>query len=244
MLAKLAIVGVCVVIAAAPAHADDRIAQAKHQVAAADIDYRLGRFGAALDEYTRAYERYPVPPLLFNIGQCHKNLKDYAKAIFFFEGYLRDAPTASNRALVEDLIREARAELDKVPPIVAPAAQPQPPAPPPPISSPPPVAVRPIEPALPQDDRAPGSSRALPIALIGGGIAAVAAGTVLYYYGQKRGPGEMFVYDDTRLLGGTMVVLGGAMVVTGAILWRHPRSAAPVAALGPSAGYLGWAGTF
>jgi tetratricopeptide (TPR) repeat protein len=237
-----------VVLSVTSAHADVRIDEAKQQVAAADIDYRLGRFGDALAKYTRAYELYPVAGLLFNIGQCHKNLKDYDKAIFFFEGYLRDAPTASNRALVKDLIREARAALGKSRP--RPIASPDP-APPdtsaPPAASPaspatPPVAPPRDEAALPRLDEAPRRSLVLPGALISGGIAVSVGGGVLYYYGQKRGSGEKYVYDDTRWLGGTMMVLGGASIVAGTILLlRHPSSA-PVAAFTPGGAYLGWAG--
>jgi hypothetical protein len=81
--------------------------------------------------------------------------------------------------------------------------------------------------------------------VIGGGAAALAGGGVFYYYGQKRGPDEKFVYDDTRLLGGTMMALGTAAIVTGVVLWLgHPASSGAVAALAPDAGYLGWAGTF
>jgi tetratricopeptide (TPR) repeat protein len=246
-----------VLLSVTPAHADVRRDQAKQQVVAADIDYRLGRFRDALARYTRAYELYPVAGLLFNIGQCHKNLKDHDKAIFFFEGYLRDAPTAANRALVEDLIREARTELDKSgvppdgpsptpsPPIAPSPIAPSPIAPSPPaaspsllVSTPPPS--RPRE-APPRVDEADHPSLVLPGALIGGGLAVSAGGAVFYYYGQKRGPGEKYVYDDTRWLGGTMMVLGGASIVAGTILLVRHRSA-PVATLTPGGAYLGWAG--
>src|SRR4051812_8378198 len=122
MPVRTVIVLASVLLVATAARADDRIGEAKHQVEAADVDYKLGRFGDALDKYSKAYELYPAAPLLFNIGQCHKNLRNYDKAIFFFEGYLRDNPTASNRALVEDPIRESKAERDKQPAVVAPPA--------------------------------------------------------------------------------------------------------------------------
>src|SRR4051812_23118772 len=88
-------------LTAGAAHADDRVAQARAQVEAADTDYKLGRFGDALEKYSKAYELYAAAPLLFNIGQCHRNLKNYERAIFFFQGYLREDPTASNHVLVE-----------------------------------------------------------------------------------------------------------------------------------------------
>ena len=58
---------------------------------------------------------FNAPALLFNIGQCHKNLKNYESAIFFFEGYLREEtkPDSRKRTLTEELIAESRAELER-----------------------------------------------------------------------------------------------------------------------------------
>lgn len=234
-------------LAGAPAHADDiqdgdRMEQARRMVASADIDYKLGRFTAALDKYTRAYELYPVAPLLFNIGQCHKNLREYAKAIFFFEGYLRDAPRAPNRTLVEDLVREAKAELDKTLPEPAPPANPPEPA----VVDPPVIEPTqgPVSPTPRVTADHPGRSRLVPGVMLAGGATVLAAGGVLYYYGQKDGPDEMYVYDDTRLLGGIMMAVGGAALVTGAILWFRTPAGAPVAAITPEGGFVAWAGSF
>jgi len=96
------------------ARADVR-AQAKAQVKKGQLDYKLARFEDALADYSRAYELFPAPALLFNLGQCHRNLKNYERAIFFFEGYLREQPKIDpdQRALTEDLIAESRAALDR-----------------------------------------------------------------------------------------------------------------------------------
>lgn len=77
--------------------------------------YREGRFQAALEMYRHAYDVAPVPELLFNIGQCHFQLKSYEWAIFFYQGYLADRPGAANRALVESLIAESRRHLHRRP---------------------------------------------------------------------------------------------------------------------------------
>jgi tetratricopeptide (TPR) repeat protein len=87
--------------------------QAKIHVKAADTDFKLGRFQEALDSYSKAYELYAAPAFLFNIAQCHRNLKNWERAIFFFEGYLRESPNAPNRQLVESLLHEAHDEYDK-----------------------------------------------------------------------------------------------------------------------------------
>jgi tetratricopeptide (TPR) repeat protein len=96
---------------ASRAHADGKDAARPH-VAAADTAYKLGSFEAALAEYSKAYELFPAPAILFNLAQCHMNLKHWDLAIFFYEGYLRARPDAKNRALVEDRLREAHAALD------------------------------------------------------------------------------------------------------------------------------------
>ena len=229
----------------APVAPPAAVRQARQQVTAADIDYRLGRFADALDKYTRAYELYPVPELLFNIAQCHKNLKQFAKAIFFYEGYLRDAPNAANRELVHDLIRESNAELAQATPHEAPPPSDE--APPQPIEAAPQPAPA-LAPARIVVPEAPPHRRFLVLsaAMLGGGIAAVAGGGVFYYYGQKRGPHEMFVYDDTRWLGGAMMALGGAAIATGIVLWLRgaPRASGPVAVAVPGGGSLGWQGAF
>jgi tetratricopeptide (TPR) repeat protein len=91
--------------ARAEVSAEERARQASDHAA---TQYKLGRFDRAAALYAQAYELYPVPPLLFNLGQCHRKLDNHERAIYFFEGYLREAPEARNRALVVDLIREQR----------------------------------------------------------------------------------------------------------------------------------------
>jgi tetratricopeptide (TPR) repeat protein len=104
---------ICIVMVSAAAAVADPKTEAKAHVKVADTAFKLGRFDEALAEYAKAYELFPAPPLLFNLAQCHKNLKHWERAVFFFEGYLRERPEASNRSVVEDLIRESKEELAK-----------------------------------------------------------------------------------------------------------------------------------
>jgi len=105
------------IVAAVPApraHADDEPAavpdeatrQARQHFDAAERLFALGRFTEALREYEAAFEAKPLPAFLFNIGQCHRNLGDYAAAIFSFRKYLHLASDAPNRDAVDDLIAE------------------------------------------------------------------------------------------------------------------------------------------
>jgi tetratricopeptide (TPR) repeat protein len=72
--------------------------------------YEVGQFEEALDNFSLAYERAPLPGFLFNIGQCHRNLGHPQRATFAFRQYLRLAPDAPDRAAVEKLIQDLESE--------------------------------------------------------------------------------------------------------------------------------------
>jgi len=86
--------------------------EAKALTQKAEVDYKLGHFEASLTEYSAAYEKYPTPALLLNIGQCQRMLKNYEQAIFFYKGYLRDKQDAPNRSAIEGLIEESTKNLE------------------------------------------------------------------------------------------------------------------------------------
>jgi tetratricopeptide (TPR) repeat protein len=69
-----------------------------------ETDYR-----AALVEFRRAYEVAPNPAVLYNIGQTHYQLQNYAQALTTFERYLAeagaDAPHADEVEKTVDLLR-------------------------------------------------------------------------------------------------------------------------------------------
>ena len=99
--------------------------------------HKVGRFELAIEEYQKAYELKPTPDLLFNIGQCHRNLKHVERAIFFFDRYLQEAPNAPDADAVRKLIGELQIELEsaKTATVAETVVEPPPPAivPPPPI---------------------------------------------------------------------------------------------------------------
>lgn len=117
ILAPLAFVQVYVT---APCGAQDKVdeeaakKQAKIQSKQAAIHYNLGRFKQAIASYTEAYESYPAPEILFNLAQCYRQVGDHEKALFFFEGYIREMPEAPNRQVVLELIEESKKSRDKV----------------------------------------------------------------------------------------------------------------------------------
>ena len=99
--------------AAAPQSEAARKAEAKRLADEATRKYNLGQFQDALDTYSKAYETFPAASLLFNLGQCHRSLGNHERAVFFYEGYLREKPNAPIRDVVEELLVEERASLTK-----------------------------------------------------------------------------------------------------------------------------------
>lgn len=131
---------------AAPPSAEAAEAQRLHTLGSKL--YNLSMWKAALDEFQKAYLVRADPALLFNIGQCHRQLGDAQNAANSYRAFLRESRnlTASQREQVQALldqmelaIKETRANQ---PPIgtVAPTA-PKPTAPPvaPPAPEPAPV---------------------------------------------------------------------------------------------------------
>ena len=103
---------VALTVGADRAHADDAATRAaKKHYAKGDKLFALGKFDQALVEFEAAYEAKPLPKLLFNIGQAHRNLDHHDQAIFAFRKYLRELPDADNREAVEKLIDDL--ERDK-----------------------------------------------------------------------------------------------------------------------------------
>ncbi len=87
--------------------------EAKKLFQQAQKHYKLGEFQAALNAYVTAYETFPVAGLLFNIGQCYMELRNYERAAFFYDQYLSEKPDAPNADVVEERLAQAQQELVK-----------------------------------------------------------------------------------------------------------------------------------
>ncbi len=76
--------------------------------------YRQGEFRKALAEYKKAlnFKRYPA--FLFNIGQCHRQLDEPKKALFFYKLYLSEQPTAPNKAEVVRRIQQMERRIKEL----------------------------------------------------------------------------------------------------------------------------------
>lgn len=78
--------------------------------------YREGDFRSAIIEFERAYEVAPNYKVLYNIGQAHHELQDYAAAHVAFERFLREGGDEINpvqRKKVEDEIRKLAGRVAK-----------------------------------------------------------------------------------------------------------------------------------
>lgn len=81
-------------------------AQARLEYDAGLKHYNLRDFDKALDKFRTAYLLVGEPALLFNIGQCERQLKKYEDARKSFQAFLRNGqPTPAQQEEVQRLIQ-------------------------------------------------------------------------------------------------------------------------------------------
>lgn len=104
------------VLAVLAAEADPTVVEARALFEEGRREYEAGHYAEARVWFAHSWDKKQLPELLFNVGQCHFQLAEYDEAITYYERYLSFVPAAHNRALVEDLIVEARTALAAQPP--------------------------------------------------------------------------------------------------------------------------------
>jgi hypothetical protein len=101
-------IGVVLLVASlfvpARAHADAK-EQARAAYDGGSTEYNLGNYDKALEHFRTAYRLVHEPALLFNIGQCQRQLGDYDGASKSYRAYLREA---------SDVSEDRRAEVQKL----------------------------------------------------------------------------------------------------------------------------------
>jgi hypothetical protein len=111
-------IGVALLLGAAPRLAQaqgndkDRAAMARESYDQGKKAYNLGNFEEAITLWKKGYEYKDDPIFLFNIAQAYRQKGDYQKAIFYYKGYLREQPSASNKDDVNARIAELQKLLD------------------------------------------------------------------------------------------------------------------------------------
>ncbi|MCU1280040.1 MAG: hypothetical protein JWM53_3586 [bacterium] len=104
------VIAALLVAVTATATADDRD-KARAAFRRGNQHYTLGEYKDALGEFKEAYRKFEDPSFLFNIGQCERQLDLRADAIRAYRMYLVNAPNATNREEVRQLIARLEREL-------------------------------------------------------------------------------------------------------------------------------------
>lgn len=96
------------VIGSAPARADQPtpLALARRYYKKGRLHYTRGEFEKAVQAFKTALRHNEHPSILFSIGQCHRQLKQWNQALFFFKLYLDKKPDAANKQEVKGFIRD------------------------------------------------------------------------------------------------------------------------------------------
>ena len=228
---RLLIVLVLVGRAAAAAPVEDDAARGHYERGLAK--YNIADFDAAIDEFKQSYELSKAPRLLFNIAQAYRLKKDWERALYFYNTYLRNDPKAPNREDVETRIDEMKQKLD-----AEAHAPPQPNG----QQQPPPTGQAPAQPppllALPNDahDRARGrrlevaglttAAVGLAAAAVGGGLFGLASGDadkvrMLVAGGGVWDANAQHVYDEgtrSQTAAIALVAVGGAALTAGIVI--------------------------
>ncbi len=86
-------------------------AQAHYDKAAAF--FTKGQYKKAAAEFEIAYEARPFAQFLFNIGASYEKLKDYEKAVTYYERYLKSAPKVQDKKMITSRIKVLKAEAKR-----------------------------------------------------------------------------------------------------------------------------------
>ena len=88
---------------------EDQKAKALALYEKGNANYNLGRWPKAIALFEEAFETYPAPAFLFNIGQAHRQSGNCRDAVFFYKRYLSLKPDAPNRQEAEGFIADQKA---------------------------------------------------------------------------------------------------------------------------------------
>jgi tetratricopeptide (TPR) repeat protein len=223
---------IAILLAAAPA---DSTAQAREHFKNAQLHYSLGEFEEAVKEFREAYRLRQEPAILFNIAQCHRQMRQWKDAYFNYRQYLNQKKDASNREEAESLAEQMRLKMEEEEEQKTRVAR-NPAAAHNPESTMPPAALPQQEPPLfpQQPSSGPKPLHIAGYATIGAGV--VAGGLALLIHGSAQSSADQFnqkyqggqltsadaqLRDDAQSKGktATACAIGAAVLVaTGAVL--------------------------
>lgn len=93
------------------AQADDNRDKALKLFEDSNTAYKAGKFEDATELLKQAYELFPEPILLYNLGRAQEGLGDPQAAIDSYERYLAEAKQVDDRGAIERRIATLRAQI-------------------------------------------------------------------------------------------------------------------------------------
>jgi hypothetical protein len=123
--------------AGGPSSVEEKKKAARALYDAGSAKYDLGQYQASIELFTKSYETYPSPVLLFNIAQAYRQLGDCRASVQFYTRYLEKKPDAVNRGEVEGFIKDEQDRCMRSGPAPVPPAPTQPTPATPPQPTPP-----------------------------------------------------------------------------------------------------------
>lgn len=104
---------ILIAIALAAASAEEVTAQAREHFKAAQLHYSLGEFEEAAKEFRETYRLRQEPAILFNIAQCHRQMRQWKEAYFNYRQYLGQKKDAPNKDEAESLAEQMRLKMEE-----------------------------------------------------------------------------------------------------------------------------------
>jgi tetratricopeptide (TPR) repeat protein len=85
--------------------------KAKELFKEAQEHFRLREFAETIPLLKEAYRLYPSSLFLYNLAQCHLELKQYEEAVSYFENFIETDPKSKNRAPAEKYLKQSKEGL-------------------------------------------------------------------------------------------------------------------------------------
>ena len=79
----------------------------------AESFYQVQEYGKALATYKESYLLSKQPEILYSLGECQRQLKQYEEAIKSYKTFLQARPDSPQRDQAETLIKESEARLEE-----------------------------------------------------------------------------------------------------------------------------------
>lgn len=96
--------------AAAPASNDKR--STRELIDSATKHFAAGEYDAAISDFYAAYQKKPIPALLFNIAQAHRKAEHWQEALTLYERFMKDDPKSQLVPEAEAHSAAMRARID------------------------------------------------------------------------------------------------------------------------------------